>query len=406
MKILEGTVTAPKGFKATGNFVGIKKAKSDLMLLASDTPAVAAGFFTTNKVKAAPVLYCQEVIASQKGVKGIVTNSGNANACTGELGLAHAKEMAEHFASKIGAEGDEVLVCSTGVIGVVLPIETVLNGIDATVSKLGYTDQDGFLAAEAIMTTDTFMKTCAVEIEIGGKAVRIGGMAKGSGMIHPNMATMLTYLTTDANISRELLSKSLKESMDATYNMISVDRDTSTNDSLLMLANGMAENDLIDSESPDYEIFKEALNYVNTKLAKDIARDGEGATKIFQVTVHGAATLSDARLLARSVTTSNLLKAALYASDANFGRAICALGYSGVEFDPNKVTMNFRSKIGEINLMTDGVPQTFDEILARKILNKSEVFIDIFLKEGSEKATAWGCDLTTEYVKINGDYRT
>jgi len=408
MKQIEGTVVAPKGFRATGAYIGIKKnGKKDLSLIASDTPAELAGVFTTNVVKAAPVLWDMDVAAKCGKVRGIVVNSGNANACTGQQGVDDTKAMAAAYAQTLGASAEEVLVCSTGVIGVPLPLDVITKGIAATSPALGGTIADGQLSAESIMTTDTFPKTMAVEIELSGVPVRIGGMAKGSGMIHPNMATMLGFLTTDCNISRELLEKALKEISNDTFNMISVDGDTSTNDTLLILANGAANNLRIECENADYEAFKAALLAVNRKLAIDVARDGEGATKLMEVTVTGAATACAARTLAKSVISSSLFKAALFGADANWGRVLCAMGYSGADFDPNGVTIEFHDESGKsIRLMNEGVPIIFDEELAKSILVHKDIYIDILLHEGDGKATAWGCDLTYDYVKINGDYRS
>jgi len=408
MKQIQGTITAPKGFRATGAAIGIKKnGTKDLCLFASDVPAEVAGVFTTNVVKAAPVLWDMEVTAGGAPVRGVVINSGNANAGTGKQGVADAQAMAAAFADVLGAKASEVLVCSTGVIGVPLPIDLIAKGIAATAPSLGGTEADGTLASEAIMTTDTFAKTITVEFELAGVPVRIGGMAKGSGMIHPNMATMLGFLTTDCSISKALLEKALREIADDTFNMVSVDGDTSTNDTLLILANGAAGNPCIESENGDYEIFKAALMEVNKKLAMDLARDGEGATRVMEVTVTGAKTKQDARLLAKSIIASSLVKAALFGADANMGRALCAMGYSGAQFDPDGTTIEVRDETGrKFSWMNEGVPIPFDEDLAKSILSNKVVFIDIMLCEGQESATAWGCDLTYDYVKINGDYRS
>ena len=407
MKHIEGSVTAPKGFQATGAAIGIKKnGKKDICLVASDVPAVLAGVFTTNVVKAAPVLWDMEV--AKKGIaRGFVVNSGNANACTGEQGMKDAAAMAAAFGRMLGAPADEVLVCSTGVIGVPLPIDLMTKGIEATAPGLGGTFGHGVLAAESIMTTDTFAKTIAVEIELSGKTVTLGGMAKGSGMIHPNMATMLGFVTTDCAIAKEMLDKALQEVILDTFNMISVDGDTSTNDTLLALANGLAGNAVIDVENADYETFKAALLVICRKLAIDLARDGEGATKLVEITVSGAKNTADARTIARSVSASSLFKAMLFGADANFGRVLCAMGYSGASFDPLKVTMDFRDETGKtLRLMESGVPLGFDEAYAKSILINRDIFVDIFLTEGDGTATAWGCDLTYDYVKINGDYRS
>ena len=411
MKMIEGGILAPKGFKATGGHVGLKKEKKDLCLILSETDAEMAGCFTQNIVKAAPVLWDMQVAASGQKVRGFVVNSGNANACTGQQGIDDNFAMVRTYADCVGATPEQILCCSTGVIGVPLPIDKVTSGIKALAPKLDSGHESGTLAAEAIMTTDTFAKTISVEIRCGGKAVRIGGMAKGSGMIHPNMATMLAFVTTDAAISRPLLEKALKESTEDTYNMISVDGDTSTNDAVMVLANGMAGNPLIDTENADYETFKAALHYVNRRLAVMIAKDGEGATKLIEVAVSGAKTKEDARKIAKAVVASSLFKAALFGADANWGRVLCAMGYSEGAFDPDQVTIVFKSLndddfFDKITLMDKSVPIIFNETEAKKILDRNEIFVDILLFDGQAEATAWGCDLTYDYVKINGDYRT
>lgn len=406
MKIIDGNITAPAGFYAAGDNIGIKKDKKDLTLLSSEVLAAAAGCFTQNIVKAAPVVIDSQIIEARKKIKGIVINSGNANACTGEQGLADAHAMTARFAALLGVPPDEVLVCSTGVIGVNLPMDTVLQGIEDTYTQMGHTLSHGENAALGIMTTDTFPKTVAVEITLDGRKVIIGGMAKGSGMIHPNMATLLSFITTDAAISAPLLQRALQESVQESYNMISVDGDTSTNDTILALANGMAENTPIMEENEDYGLFAEALAYVNRKLAIDIARDGEGATKLIEVNVTGASNQSDARALAKSVVSSSLFKAAMFGADANWGRVLCAMGYSGVIFDPKQVSLDFVSRSGLVRTIENGVPQNFDEALAGRVLSERDITVNIMLHDGDAKATAWGCDLTYDYVKINGDYRS
>ncbi len=407
MKIINGNVTTPKGFKATGNFVGLKKGKKDLALILSEVPATASGCFTQNVVKAAPVLWdIERVKIKNDKITGIVVNSGNANACTGTQGIKDAETTAEVFANLANCAKENVLVCSTGVIGVNLPMDTLTKGVKETFPLLSNSYESGVLASEAIMTTDTFAKTVCVEIELSGKKVTLGGMAKGSGMINPNMATMLCFITTDANISKKMLDKALSECVLDTFNMICVDGDTSTNDTVLLLANGLAENTEITEENADYEEFKKALFEINKTLAMNCARDGEGATKLMEVTATGAKTKNDARKIANSVVSSNLFKAALFGADANWGRVLCAMGYSGANFNPNFVTIVFRSKAGEILLMDNGTPIVFDEDKAAKILKETDIFVDIKLKEGTETATAWGCDLTYDYVKINGDYRS
>ena len=407
MNIIDGNVTSAKGFKAIGKFVGLKRERKDLALILSETPAVASGCFTQNVVKAAPVLWDIERVKKQKDkITGIVINSGNANACTGTQGMKDAETTAEVFAELANCKKENVLVCSTGVIGVNLPMETLTNGVKETFPLLSDTFESGVLASEAIMTTDTFAKTVCVEVELSGKKVTIGGMAKGSGMINPNMATRLCFITTDANISKDMLDKALSECVVDTFNMICVDGDTSTNDTVLVLANGLAGNDEITEENADYEEFKKALFHINKTLAMNCARDGEGATKLMEVTATGVKTKDSARKLVNSVVSSNLFKAALFGADANWGRVLCAMGYSGAEFNPSGVTIVFRSKAGEILLMDNGTPIVFDEDKAAKILKETDIFIDIKLAEGSETATAWGCDLTYDYVKINGDYRS
>ena len=407
MKIIDGGVTAPKGFKATGNAVGIKKGVKDLALISSDVPAVCAGAFTTNVVKATSVLRNIEIVKNKKNkISGVAVNSGNANACTGELGVQGNLQMAEKFAELLNVPADTVLTASTGVIGATFPIDTIKKGIDDTFPILGYSREDAHVAAQAIMTTDTYSKEVAVEIEIGGKTVKIGGMAKGSGMIHPNMATMLGFITTDINITQELLDKALMVTIPKTFNMVSVDGDTSTNDTVIVLANGMAENNIIDTENEDYKVFADALYYINEKLAKELVRDGEGATKFIEINVDGAKTEEDAKVIAKSVVTSSLVKAAMFGEDANWGRVLCAMGYSGIDFDTKKVDIVYRSEKGTIDLMTQGTPIVFDEDKAKEILKEKEIYVDIKIAEGEAKATAWGCDLSYDYVKINGDYRS
>lgn len=404
MNIIDGNVTSPIGFSAVGKAVGLKKNKKDMAVIVSEKMSTAAGCFTTNVVKAAPVLWDMKTV--ENPIKGIVVNSGNANACTGQQGLKDAEATAGELAKLTGVEAENILVCSTGVIGVNLNMEKMLAGVNATFGEIGTSYECGQLAAEAIMTTDTYSKTVAVEIEVGGKKVTIGGMAKGSGMINPNMATMLCFITTDCCISKNLLDKALKSCVIDTFNMISVDGDTSTNDTVLVLANGMAGNPEINCENEDYNKFVEALFYINKTLAVKCADDGEGATKLMEVCVTGVKTKADARTIAQSVVSSNLFKAALFGEDANWGRVLCAMGYSGAKFDPMGVTIVFRSAKGDILLMDNGTPIVFDEAKAASILSEHNIYIDIKLNEGNETATAWGCDLTYDYVKINGDYRS
>ena len=406
MKYIDGGVNAAQGYKAYGTYVGVKKSKKDMAFVISDVPAKYSGTFTTNVVKAAPVLWNMEIYKHQQPVKALVVNSGNANACTGQQGIDDNEAMAQAVADAIGCTKTEVIIGSTGVIGVNLPIDIIKEGIAANIGRATYAIEDGHSAAEAIRTTDTFTKEVAVEIEVGGKKVIIGGMSKGSGMIHPNMATMLAYVTTDVNISQELLDKAVKTSVDDSYNMISVDGDTSTNDMYTVLANGMAGNEILVEEHEDYLTFKKALDYVNKELAMMIVKDGEGATKFIEVNINGARSKKDAQKLAMSVVTSNLVKTAFFGNDANWGRVLCAMGYSGVKFDPNKVTLTYTSDKGSIDLMIEGVPQKFDEAKALEIIKENGVKVNVHMEEGTSKGTAWGCDLSYEYVKINGEYRT
>lgn len=406
MKVIDGGVTAPVGFKAAGNAVGVKDGAKDLALLASEVPAAAAAAFTTNVVKAASVLRNIDIMAKKGKISAVVINSGNANACTGQEGVRANEEMAAEYAGLLGVSPDSVLTASTGVIGARFPIEKIKAGIQATFPMLGRDRGSAREAAEAIMTTDTYSKECAVQLEIKGKPVRIGAMAKGSGMIHPNMATMLSFVTTDADISAELLDKALKDIVKTTYNMVSVDGDTSTNDTVLALANAMAGNEPITEENEDFEVFSQALHYVNSIMAKNLVCDGEGATKFIEINVMGAASEDDAKTVAKSVVTSSLVKAAMFGEDANWGRVLCAMGYSGVDFDPTKVDIVYRSGAGDIELMKRGTPIAFDEDKAKEILSEKEITVDIAMDEGEAQAKAWGCDLSYDYVKINGDYRS
>lgn len=407
MKVIAGGVTAAKGFQAAAAAAGIKyKNRTDMAMIFSEVPCAAAGTFTTNVVKAAPVKWDQEIVYHHPTAQAVVCNSGIANACTGEEGLDYCRKTAEAAGKVLKINAEDVLVASTGVIGMQLPMEKITEGIRMLVPSLSQTIQAGTEAAKAIMTTDTVKKETAVQIEIGGKTVTIGGMCKGSGMIHPNMCTMLSFLTTDAAISKELLQEALREDVKDTYNMVSVDGDTSTNDTVLLLANGMAQNPEITEKNDDYITFKEALNYVNTCLAKKIAGDGEGATALFEVKIIGAKSKEDAVTLSKSVVTSSLTKAAIYGHDANWGRILCAMGYSGVQFDPEKVDLYFESKAGKIKIIENGVSTGYDEGEATKILSEEEVTAIADVKMGTSSATAWGCDLTYDYVKINADYRS
>ena len=401
-----GGITSPLGFKAAGDFVGIKKnGKADLSLLWSEVPAMCAAVFTTNIVKAAPILWNQKVLKDRPIVQGIVINSGNANACTGEQGMHDAEAMAAVFALQMGVSARDILVSSTGVIGVKLPIDIVTAGIKTISARLAVTG--GADAARAIMTTDTYAKQTASSFTTSdGKVVTVGAMAKGSGMIHPNMATMLGFITTDFNISPVLLDKALKQSAAQTFNMISVDGDTSTNDMVAILANGQAANKLVATEGDDYAAFCLVLNEVNTVIAKSIVRDGEGATKFLEVQVNGADTVENARKMARAVTSSTLVKAAFFGEDANWGRILCAMGYSGVTFPPDRVSISIESAGGKLDLMKDGEPAVLDEERAKKVLAEKQIVVGIALKNGDCGGTAWGCDLSYEYVRINGAYRT
>lgn len=407
MKQIPGGVTAAKGFEAAGVEAGIKyKNRMDMALVYSQVPCKAAGTFTTNVVKAAPVKWDYEVVHNSEYAQAVIINAGVANACTGAEGYGYCLDTAKEAAKAFGIPESAVLVASTGVIGMQLPMEKIKKGVELLKNAKGDSLEHGTLASKAIMTTDTVNKEIAVEVEIGGKTVTIGGMCKGSGMIHPNMCTMLGFVTTDVNISKELLLKALQMDVADTYNMVSVDGDTSTNDTVLLLANGMAGNVEITEENEDYQTFCRALNFVNTYLARKIAGDGEGATALFEVKVLGAASKEEAVILSKSVVTSSLTKAAIYGHDANWGRILCALGYSGVQFDPEKVDLYFESAAGKLKIIENGVSTGYSEEEATKILSEPEVTAIADMKMGSGSATAWGCDLTYDYVKINADYRS
>ena len=407
MKQIKGGVTAAKGFKAASTAAGIKyKDRTDMAMIYSEVPCAAAGTFTTNIVKAAPVKWDQHVVYDSKQAQAVVVNAGIANACTGEEGMGYCKATAEKVNELLQIPTDEVLVASTGVIGMQLPIDRICAGVETMVPELNGDIESGHQAALAIMTTDTHEKEVAVEIELSGKTVTIGGMCKGSGMIHPNMCTMLSFVTTDAAISQELLLEALKADVEDTYNMISVDGDTSTNDTCLLLANGMAENTKITEKNADYETFTKALRFVNETLAKQMAGDGEGATALFEVKVVGAETKEQAKILSKSVITSSLTKAAIYGHDANWGRILCAMGYSGAQFDPEKVDLFFESAAGKMQIIKDGVAVDYSEEEATRILSEPAVTAIADIKMGDAEATAWGCDLTYDYVKINADYRS
>ena len=407
MKQIKGGVTAAKGYEAASTAAGIKyQGRTDMALIYSQVPCVSAGTFTTNVVKAAPVKWDRQIVDSGAGVQAVVVNSGIANACTGEEGMGYCKETAEAAAKALNIDAVGVLVGSTGVIGMQLPMQKLVDGIQVLAGKKAEGLQSGHDAALAIMTTDTVEKEMAVEIEIGGKTVTIGGMSKGSGMIHPNMCTMLAFITTDAAITKEALQKALSEDVEDTYNMISVDGDTSTNDTAILLANGLAGNQEITYASPEYETFKEALHMVNETLAKKMAGDGEGATALFEVKVVGAESIKQAKTLAKSVVCSNLTKAAIAGHDANWGRILCAMGYSGAQFDPEKVDLFFESKAGKLQIIENGVATDYSEEAATKILSEPEITATADIKMGDYSATAWGCDLTHEYININADYRS
>ena len=407
MKQIPGGVTAAKGFEAAGVEAGIKyKNRMDMALVYSEVPCKAAGTFTTNVVKAAPVKWDYKVVHESEYAQAVIINAGVANTCTGAEGYGYCLDTAKSAGKAFGIPEESVLVASTGVIGMQLPMDKILAGVEKLAEAKGGSLEHGTLASKAIMTTDTVNKEIAVEFEVGGKTAVIGGMCKGSGMIHPNMCTMLGFVTTDVNISKELLLKALQENVKDTYNMVSVDGDTSTNDTVLLLANGMAGNPEITEENEDYKAFCEALNVVNTFLARKIAGDGEGATALFEVKVINAASKEEAVILSKSVVTSSLTKAAIYGHDANWGRILCALGYSGVQFDPEKVDLYFESAAGKLKIIENGVSTGYSEEAATKILSEEEVTAIADMKMGEACATAWGCDLTYDYVKINADYRS
>lgn len=407
MKVTKGGVTAAKGFKASSAAAGIKyQGRTDMAMVYSTAPCKAAGVYTSNLVKAACVLWDKKITESDSLVSAVVINAGIANACTGEQGFMYCKETAEAVHEALGVPVDGVLTASTGVIGKQLPIEKIVNGVGVLSATLESGLLAGELASKAIMTTDTVNKEVAVTFEIGGKTVTMGGMCKGAGMIHPNMCTMLGFITTDCAIDKKLIQKALSENVVDTFNMISVDGDTSTNDTLVVLANGLAENKPIEKEDADYEAFKEALYYCMETLAKKMASDGEGATALFEVKVKNAKTKAQARTLAKSVICSNLTKAAIYGHDANWGRILCAFGYSGETFDPKNVTLTFEGGGKSILIFENGVGTDFSEEEATAILSNKEVTVVADFHMGTEEATAWGCDLTHEYVSINADYRS
>lgn len=402
----EEGITSPKGFSAAGEHIGIKKYKKDLAIIYSEKPALCSAVFTKNVVKAAPLQIAIKVLSENNYISAIAINSGNANACTGEQGYLDALDSSKTLASCLNLKENEVLVSSTGVIGKLLDRDVILNGIKDVSKKLSNSPESAQNCAEAIMTTDTFKKQITVEIDIEGKPVKISGIAKGSGMIHPNMATMLGFLTTDVNITKEMLDKAFKSNIDDSFNMITVDGETSTNDTCLILANAMAENKLIEKEDENFKKFKSAVEYVVKFLAKQIVTDGEGATKFLEVTIEGAKTKEDAKILCKSILNSQLVKTAFFGKDANWGRILSAMGASGVIFDPNKVKISFKNEIGNIDLYENGAPYKFDEDFALRMLEEREIKINIILEEGNDEITGWGCDLSYEYVRINAEYRT
>ena len=407
MKIIDGGVTAAKGFEAAAAAAGIKyQDRTDMALIYSEKPCKAAGAFTTNVVKAAPVKWDREIIEKKLRPQAVIVNSGIANACTGEEGMECCRKTAETAARELDVDAESVLVGSTGVIGMQIPMDRIEKGIHTLAAEKKADRESGAAAAKAIMTTDTRPKEAAVTFEINGKTVTIGGMAKGSGMIHPNMCTMLSFITTDAKISGKALRKALRADVEDTYNMISVDGDTSTNDTVLLLANGMAGNDKIRYGTPEYEIFCQALHYINETLAKKMAGDGEGATALVEAKITGAQTREQAKVLAKSIVCSNLTKTAIAGHDANWGRILCAMGYSGAEFDPEKVTLFFESSAGKIKIIENGVAVEYSEEKATEILSQPEVTVTADIGEGQAQAAAWGCDLTHEYININADYRS
>ena len=403
MNIINGGVCAAQGFTAGGVHCGIRKnrTKRDLALIYSETPAAAAAVYTINLVKGAPLLVTKKHIANGYA-QAVICNSGNANTCNAD-GVDIAEQMSALLASELGISNDDVVVASTGVIGQPLPIAPIKEGIPALVASLGNNSR---LAAEAIMTTDTRLKEIAVSFSIGGVECKMGGIAKGSGMIHPNMATMLVFITTDCAISPALLQKALSSDITNTFNMVSIDGDTSTNDMVTVLANGKAGNPEITCEGEDFDTFMKALNTVTVHLCRMIAADGEGATKLLECHVTGASDLATAKTVAKSVICSSLTKAAMFGADANWGRVLCAIGYSGAQVDVNKINVKFKSAKGEIAVCQNGAGVEFSEKLAKTILLESEIDILVDLQSGDACSTAWGCDLTYDYVKINGDYRT
>ena len=407
MKEIIGGITAPKGFKAASCAAGIKyQGRTDMAMVYSTKPCVSAGTFTSNVVKAACVQWDMDIVKSQKPLQAVVVNSGIANACTGKEGFDACEATAKGVEKSLCVPFDSVAVASTGVIGMQLPVEKLVAGVEKMAPLLDESIEAGTAASKAIMTTDTVNKEIAVSFEIGGKTVTLGGMSKGSGMIHPNMCTMLAFIGTDLAIEKDLLQEAVSEVVADSFNMITVDGDTSTNDTLICMANGLAENDIIDKKDKDFDVFKEALAYVCIALAKRMAADGEGASKLFEATIVNAKSKEDAKTLARAIVGSNLSKAAIFGCDANFGRFLCAMGYSGASFDQNDVELFFKSANGTLKVFDKGTPIVFDEEEALRIMKADAVTVYVDMHEGDAKATAWGCDLTYDYVKINADYRS
>ena len=407
IKQIEGGVTAAKGFKAAGVAAHIKyDNRKDLAMIFSEAPATVAGMFTSNVVKAAPVKFDMNIVKNSPYVRAVVVNSGIANAATGEAGMKVCEKTAKAAAAALSVPENSVLIGSTGVIGEQIAIDRIEAGIIELAKNLSDTRQAAADAESAIMTTDTVPKEVAVQVEIGGKTVTVAGMSKGSGMIHPNMCTMLAYICTDCAITKEMLDSIAKCDIPDTFNMITVDGDTSTNDTYLLMANGLAENPVIDAPGEAYDAFFAAVHFVNETLAKKMAKDGEGANALFEVKVVNADTKENAKLLARSVAASSLCKAAIFGHDSNFGRFLCALGYSGASFDPDRVSIDYVSRAGSIRVFDSGLKAAYSEDEATKILSEDEITVVIDMDEGNKNATAWGCDLTFDYVKINADYRS
>ena len=403
--IENGNITTPKGFVAGGLHCGIKRKRNDLSIIFSKVPAVCSAVYTTNKMKASPLVRCEEITGKKNKIQAIVITSGNANSCTGEQGYKDANKMAEHVAKNLGISSNAVLSTSTGVIGVFLPMDKIISGIDKLTSLLDNSNENAEQCALGIMTTDTFVKSVCVKVSIAETDVKIAGIAKGSGMIHPNMATMLNFITTDVKITQEMLDLAFKKCVNDSFNMITVDGDQSTNDMAVILANGEAKNEVIDCKNAEFDKFQKALMFVMQKLAKDIAKDGEGANHLLECNVVNAKTEEQEKYCAKQILSSSLVKSAFFGKDANFGRIISAIGQSGVDFDEKKLQILFISNAGKICVF-DGKPVAFDEEYAVKIMTEPEIIIFVSLGVGNSKATGWGCDLTYDYVKINASYRS